>query len=56
MIELEEVGGLRNMLMVHSDLLSKFVYKMWPDFGNEKVPRRNGRSILTLERTTALCE
>ncbi len=38
MIELEEVGGLRNMLMVHSDLLSKFVYKMWPDFGNEKVP------------------
>lgn len=39
MIELEEVAGLRNMLMEHSSLLSKFVYNVWPDFGTEKIPK-----------------
>ncbi|MEC8391772.1 MAG: hypothetical protein VXZ58_02690, partial [Actinomycetota bacterium] len=37
-IDMEELAGLRNLLMEQGPLLVKFIYKIWPDFGNEATP------------------
>lgn len=44
-IDMEEVSGLRNLLMEHGPLLSKFVHKQWPDFGNETAPTEWNKHI-----------